>query len=69
MTMTTMRTDATAPTSDVPTEVIETLLLHTLEIRLLTLTGPGGSSKTRLARQAAWTLTAQVADGAAFVAR
>ncbi|MEZ4730007.1 MAG: tetratricopeptide repeat protein [Caldilineaceae bacterium] len=34
----------------------------------MTLTGPGGSGKTRLALQVAWTLTAALADGAAFVA-
>ncbi|MCE7982440.1 MAG: transcriptional activator domain-containing protein [Caldilinea sp. CFX5] len=38
------------------------------DVRLLTLTGPGGSGKTRLALQVAWTLTAQVTDGATFVA-
>ncbi|MFN8495116.1 MAG: BTAD domain-containing putative transcriptional regulator [Caldilineaceae bacterium] len=43
-------------------------LLQTTGVRLLTLTGPGGSGKTRLALQVAWTMTAQVADGAAFVA-
>jgi predicted ATPase/DNA-binding SARP family transcriptional activator len=43
-------------------------LLADERVRLLTLTGPGGGGKSRLALEAAWTAASQFADGVAFVA-
>lgn len=42
-------------------------LLGSSQVRLLTLTGPGGSGKTRLALKAAWDVAEQFAAGAIFV--
>jgi predicted ATPase/DNA-binding SARP family transcriptional activator len=42
-------------------------ILQDADLRILTLCGPGGSGKTRLALQVAWELREQFADGVAFV--
>jgi predicted ATPase len=42
-------------------------MLQGADVRMLTLCGPGGSGKTRLALQVAWEMHARFADGVVFV--
>jgi predicted ATPase/DNA-binding SARP family transcriptional activator len=44
-----------------------TSLVRSGEVRMLTLTGPGGTGKTRLALEAAWELVSDFGDGVFFV--
>ncbi|MCB0186795.1 MAG: hypothetical protein KDE31_21155, partial [Caldilineaceae bacterium] len=58
----------TSPLIGRTTEVAEVIaLLHQSEVRLLTLSGPGGAGKTRLALAVIDAITADFADGAIFV--
>lgn len=59
---------ATTPLFGRTTELAHaSTILHDPTVRLLTLYGPGGSGKTRLAQQLAWDVADVFADGAVFV--